>query len=179
MTMYYQLKLLQARLSAHEEAIDKANIDAFLNDEKNLNEHRFVVESILHDIKPYVEHIEFNKEPQILTNDHLYHLYTKIKGQLIDESYIGLLDSLHPTPALGGFPKKEAIEYIEQNEFGTRGLYGARLVILICMITVNLLSQFVQCLLKRTKLHYMLVAVLYLIRMPIVKLKKQRSNLIL
>ncbi|SUM32400.1 menaquinone-specific isochorismate synthase [Staphylococcus gallinarum] len=74
----------------------------------------FVVESILHDIKPYVEHIEFNKEPQILTNDHLYHLYTKIKGQLIDESYIGLLDSLHPTPALGGFPKKEAIEYIEQ-----------------------------------------------------------------
>lgn len=109
----------------HEDAIDKANIDAFLNDEKNLNEHRFVVESILHDIKPYVEHIEFNKEPQILTNDHLYHLYTKIKGQLIDESYIGLLDSLHPTPALGGFPKKEAIEYIEQNEFGTRGLYGA------------------------------------------------------
>ncbi|MBO1213957.1 isochorismate synthase [Staphylococcus nepalensis] len=109
----------------HQEEIDKANIDAFLNDEKNLNEHRFVVESILNDIKPYVEQITFNEKPQILTNDHLYHLYTKIKGRLTKTSYIGLLDNLHPTPALGGYPKDEAISYIEQYEFGTRGLYGA------------------------------------------------------
>ncbi|MCY1039492.1 isochorismate synthase [Staphylococcus nepalensis] len=109
----------------HQEEIDKANIDAFLNDEKNLNEHRFVVESILNDIEPYVEQITFNEKPQILTNDHLYHLYTKIKGRLTKTSYIGLLDNLHPTPALGGYPKDEAISYIEQYEFGTRGLYGA------------------------------------------------------
>ncbi|PTF67390.1 isochorismate synthase [Staphylococcus cohnii] len=109
----------------HRDDIDKANIDAFLNDKKNLNEHHFVVKSILNDIKPYVEQIKFNKKPQILTNDHLYHLYTKIEGHLIQNSYIGLLDNLHPTPALGGYPKEEAISYIENNEFGTRGLYGA------------------------------------------------------
>lgn len=109
----------------HRDDIDKANIDAFLNDKKNLNEHHFVVKSILNDIKPYVEQIAFNKKPQILTNDHLYHLYTKIEGRLIQNSYIGLLDNLHPTPALGGYPKEEAISYIENNEFGTRGLYGA------------------------------------------------------
>ncbi|MGI2286494.1 isochorismate synthase [Staphylococcus cohnii] len=109
----------------HRDDIDKANIDAFLNDKKNLNEHHFVVKSILNDIKPYVEQITFNKKPQILTNDHLYHLYTKIEGHLIQNSYIGLLDNLHPTPALGGYPKEEAISYIENNEFGTRGLYGA------------------------------------------------------
>ncbi|RIP22618.1 isochorismate synthase, partial [Staphylococcus gallinarum] len=109
----------------HQDEVDKENIQAFLNDDKNLNEHRFVVESILNDIAPYVRDITFNETPQILTNDHLYHLYTKIKGQLENDSYIGLLDNLHPTPALGGYPKAEAIEYIEQNEFGTRGLYGA------------------------------------------------------
>ena len=109
----------------HRDDIDKANIDAFLNDDKNLNEHHFVVKSILNDIKPYVEEIRFNKKPQILTNDHLYHLYTKIEGRLLQNSYIGLLDNLHPTPALGGYPKEEAISYIENNEFGTRGLYGA------------------------------------------------------
>lgn len=109
----------------HRDDIDKANIDAFLNDQKNLNEHHFVVKSILNDIKPYVEQITFNKKPQILTNDHLYHLYSKIEGHLIQNSYIGLLDNLHPTPALGGYPKEEAISYIENNEFGTRGLYGA------------------------------------------------------
>src|SRR5699024_5721600 len=104
----------------HRDDIDKPNIDAFLNDKKNLNEHHFVVKSILNDINPYVEQITFNKEPQILTNDHLYHLYTKIEGRLIQNSYIGLLDNLHPTPALGGYPKEEAISYIENNEFGTR-----------------------------------------------------------
>ncbi|WP_145395360.1 isochorismate synthase [Staphylococcus cohnii] len=109
----------------HRDDIDKANIDAFLNDDKNLNEHHFVVKSILNDIKPYVEEITFNKKPQILINDHLYHLYTKIEGRLLQNSYIGLLDNLHPTPALGGYPKEEAISYIENNEFGTRGLYGA------------------------------------------------------
>ncbi|PHK49818.1 isochorismate synthase [Staphylococcus edaphicus] len=109
----------------HQPEVDKANIQAFLNDDKNLNEHRFVVKSILNDIEAYVENITYNESPQILTNDHLYHLYTKIKGQLKQTSYIGLLDNLHPTPALGGYPKDEAIDYIEQNEFGTRGLYGA------------------------------------------------------
>src|SRR5699024_10721772 len=109
----------------HRDTIVKANIDAFLNDDKILNEHHFVVKSILNDIKPYVEEITFNKKPQILTNDHLYHLYTKIEGRLLQNSYIGLLDNLHPTPALGGYPKEEAISYIENNEFGTRGLYGA------------------------------------------------------
>ena len=72
----------------HRDDIDKANIDAFLNDDKNLNEHHFVVKSILNDIKPYVEEITFNKKPQILTNDHLYHLYTKIEGRLLQNSYI-------------------------------------------------------------------------------------------
>lgn len=32
---------------------------------------------------------------------------------------------MHPTPALGGYPKNEALKFIEENEFGTRGLYGA------------------------------------------------------
>ncbi len=57
---------------------------------------------------PYVEDVAYNEEPQILTNDHLYHLYTKIKGQLKYESYIGLL-IICPTPALGGYPKVGSI----------------------------------------------------------------------
>ncbi|UDI78676.1 isochorismate synthase [Staphylococcus taiwanensis] len=104
---------------------DEKNIQAFLQDKKNLGEHDFVVRSILHDIEPYVEDIEYNETPNILKNDHMYHLYTQIKGNLISNSYIGLIDHLHPTPALGGYPKDEAVNFIEENEFGTRGLYGA------------------------------------------------------
>ena len=109
----------------HEEAEDKANVEAFLNDRKNLDEHRFVVNSILNDIEPYVTQVDYNKTPNILKNDHLYHLYTQITGKLNDKPYSDLIDFMHPTPALGGYPKEEALRYIEQKEFGTRGLYGS------------------------------------------------------
>ena len=109
----------------HNEQIDNKNIEAFLKDKKNLGEHRFVVESILNDIEPFVQDVEYNETPNILKNDHMYHLYTEIKANLNDKSYIGLIDRLHPTPALGGYPKEEALDFIENKEFGTRGLYGA------------------------------------------------------
>ena len=79
----------------------------------------------MNDIEDYVEDVDYNDSPDILKNDSMYHLYTEIKALLKDGSYIGLLDHLHPTPALGGYPKDEAVDYIEQNEFGTRGLYGS------------------------------------------------------
>ena len=110
---------------SQNEQEDEANIQAFLNDKKNLNEHQIVVESILNDIQPYVEDVYYNETPNILKNDHLYHLFTKIEGNLKEQSYIGLIDRMHPTPALGGYPKDEALEFIEQKEFGTRGLYGS------------------------------------------------------
>ena len=73
-------------------------------DKKNLDEHDFVVKSILDDIKPYVDNIEYNHSPNILKTT-IYHLYTQIQGQLKNNSFIGLIDEMHPTPALGGYPK--------------------------------------------------------------------------
>ncbi|WP_105993741.1 isochorismate synthase [Staphylococcus simulans] len=108
-----------------DEEQDKKHVDAFLQDSKNLQEHHFVVQSILDDIAPYVNKVDYNTHPKILKNDHLYHLYTEIAADLEDKTYIGLLDRLHPTPALGGYPKDKAMDFIEQKEFGTRGLYGA------------------------------------------------------
>lgn len=109
----------------HDEARDEAQLEAFLKDNKNLREHQFVVDSILQDITPYVEDIEYDHSPKILKNDHLYHLYSEIKAPLSQSSYSGLIDNLHPTPALGGYPKQLALDFIEHKEFGTRGLYGA------------------------------------------------------
>lgn len=109
----------------NDEEEDKQLLNAFLQDKKNLHEHRFVVQSILDDIEPYVDDVDYNQHPKILKNDHLYHLYTEISGTLKNKTYIGLLDRLHPTPALGGYPKEKAVDFIEQREFGTRGLYGA------------------------------------------------------
>lgn len=101
--------------------------DELLNDSKNQFEHRYVVDSIIHDIQSFTKHIEYDKKPTILTNKHLYHLYTKIQADLLSENVLEIVNQLHPTPALGGFPKVEAIKFIEHEEFGTRGFYGAPL----------------------------------------------------
>lgn len=45
---------------------DTKNVEAFLKDNKNLIEHRFVVDSILHDIKPYITELHYDKTPKIL-----------------------------------------------------------------------------------------------------------------
>lgn len=104
---------------------DQSRVQAFLQDDKNLGEHHIVVESILEDIKPFVNEVNYNTTPSILKNDHLYHLYTEIGGPLVTSNYIELIDVMHPTPALGGYPKARAVKYIDMHEFNARGLYGA------------------------------------------------------
>lgn len=98
-----------------------------LNDSKNRFEHRYVVDSIIHDIQQFTTRLEYDKSPTILTNKHLYHLYTKIQADLLSENVLEIVNQLHPTPALGGFPKFDAIKFIENEEFGTRGFYGSPL----------------------------------------------------
>ena len=51
---------------SQNEQEDEENLQAFLNDKKNLNEHQIVVESILNDIQPYVEDVYYNETPNIL-----------------------------------------------------------------------------------------------------------------
>lgn len=64
--------------------------------------------------------------PQEKTFGHLTHLYQGIEGVLKDDiSDSTLLTHLHPTPALGGFPRKEALHYLSQVEPIHRGWYGS------------------------------------------------------
>ena len=80
------------------------NIQAFLKDKKNLDEHDFVVKSILDDIKPYVDNIEYNHSPNILKRPSISFIYSNSRS-VENNSFIGLIDEMHPTPALGGYPK--------------------------------------------------------------------------
>src|SRR5699024_5309222 len=96
--------------------------------EKNLFEHIVVRDSIINDIEPYTEDIVFNDKPSIMENRYIYHLYTPIEAKLNEDANIfDVLYQMHPTPAVGGLPKKRAQEYIKENEFYTRGLYAAPL----------------------------------------------------
>ena len=106
----------------------------------------------------------------------MYHLYTEIKANLNDESYIGLIDRLHPTPALGGYPKEEALDFIENKEFGTRGLYGAPVGYIDVYDDCEFIVAIRSMLIKSNKQLYTLDVALLKIRILIVKLLKLQLN---
>ncbi|MBI3211512.1 MAG: isochorismate synthase [Simkania negevensis] len=64
--------------------------------------------------------------PKLLETKSLQHLFQSFEGTLKETiSDTDLIATLHPTPALGGMPQKEALEEIDRSEPFDRGWYGA------------------------------------------------------
>jgi menaquinone-specific isochorismate synthase len=96
-----------------------------LNNEKEYREHQFVVKSLGESFKSICKGVEYPDKTFILKLSRLQHLYSNIRGLLKDG--IGdsdILQHLHPTPAVGGYPKNEAMRYIEDIEPFDRGWYA-------------------------------------------------------
>jgi menaquinone-specific isochorismate synthase len=99
-----------------------------LNDQKNLIEHGFVVEMIKEALEEYCDELILPDKPQLMKIRDIQHLYTPVIGKCHkDTSLLLLVERLHPTPALGGLPKKAAVEKIRRVEELDRGFYAAPL----------------------------------------------------
>jgi menaquinone-specific isochorismate synthase len=110
------------------EVEDKILGQTLLNDQKNLNEHGFVVEMIKEALEESCEEIILPDKPQLMKIRDIQHLYTPVIGKCQkDTSLLLLVERLHPTPALGGLPKQEAVEKIREVEKLDRGFYAAPL----------------------------------------------------
>jgi len=106
---------------------EDARISAtLLHDEKNREEHDFVVQMIKQAIENYCTDIVIPNEPVIYPLKNLQHLYTPVTATLKDKySIFDIIEQLHPTPALGGTPTKESLAFIREHEKLDRGWYGA------------------------------------------------------
>lgn len=93
---------------------------------KERHEHALVVEAVRERVRPYARTLDVPDEPEILRLRNIQHLYTPVRAEL--ETHFDVLDlvgELHPTPALGGYPRRAAQEAIEQLEQHQRGWYAA------------------------------------------------------
>lgn len=99
--------------------------EQLLKSNKNLFEQQLVTDYITAILNKYTKDISFNGEPELVKLENIQHLKTRIKGRLKkNKFFFDLINELQPTPAVCGFPKKEAFDFILQNEGYERGLYS-------------------------------------------------------
>ena len=93
---------------------------------KDQVEHRVVIDMVHDTLLPHCSYLDWEAEPSIVTVANVQHLGTAIEGALTDPPtrVLQLVRELCPTPALGGFPGREAIEFINTTENIERGNYG-------------------------------------------------------
>ena len=95
---------------------------------KNNSEHAIVVAMVREALKNHCTHVHVSAVPQLLKLRNVQHLKTSIAGELIPgRCVLDIMADLHPTPAVGGFPRNAALEAIRSTEQLDRGWYAAPL----------------------------------------------------
>jgi len=92
---------------------------------KDRHEHNLVTDSLHHSLEDLCERITGETRPSILKLSRVQHLSKTITGRLKRDATDGdILTRLHPTPAVGGFPRQAALEAIRELEGFDRGWYA-------------------------------------------------------
>ncbi len=93
--------------------------------EKSREEHRYVVEEIAATLAPYCDELTVPGEPSLVAFRSVAHLGTMLEGRLARPvGVLELLERLHPTPAVGGTPRADALETMARLEVGARGYWA-------------------------------------------------------
>lgn len=90
-----------------------------LGSNKNLFEHRVVVEQVVEALTPLCADVHADPTPSVVTLRSVAHLGTWIHAKLdptARQPAVSFLAALHPTPAVGGRPHHEATEMIARLE---------------------------------------------------------------
>lgn len=99
--------------------------EELLQSAKDRAEHSFVRLGIGEDLSPLCEELEAEDRASEMKLARGRHLVSKIRGTLREGVEDGeVLAALHPTPAVGGYPKEEALEEIRTLEPFDRGWYA-------------------------------------------------------
>ncbi len=98
---------------------------AFLSDPKELHEHQLVVQGITESLAAF-GHVHVG-DLRLLKLSQLVHLVTPIAIELnATPSFEAIVRALHPTPAVGAFPRKEGMRWLEDYHTKIdRGRFGA------------------------------------------------------
>lgn len=99
-----------------------------LRSEKNGIEHEVVVAMVRKALLVHCSTVHVSDTPHLLKLKNVQHLETPIDAELLPgRCILDVMADLHPTPAVGGFPREEALATIRRVEHLDRGWYAGPL----------------------------------------------------
>lgn len=99
--------------------------EGLLASAKDRHEQALVTRDLVEALAPFCTHLSCPPAPRLKVSGPVQHLETPITGRLArGASPLALLARLHPTPALGGTPRKAALRWLADHEGWHRGAYG-------------------------------------------------------
>ena len=96
-----------------------------LRSDKDRREHELVVETITGRLQQAGLNPWHRRQPQLARHGLLTHLHTPITADAGGRSALALAEGLHPTPAVAGLPRREAMAWLRALEPFERGGYAA------------------------------------------------------
>ena len=82
---------------------------------------------MVHDtLLPWCSYLDYEAEPSVVAVANVQHLATLVEGRLSHPapSVLELVAALHPTPAVAGWPRDAAVDWIAENEGFARRRYA-------------------------------------------------------
>jgi menaquinone-specific isochorismate synthase len=104
---------------------DQAYSDDMQQSPKEQNEHRLVRQAITDLMQKEGIAFEPVEEQAIIRLQHVQHMRTRFKGEMpAGRRCAQLLPLLHPTPAVGGYPRGPALDFMLREEAYDRGWFA-------------------------------------------------------
>ncbi len=104
---------------------DEALAAELLASAKDRHEHALVVQAIQERLASLTTTLTVPATPGVMRLSNIQHLFTPIQAELRrPEGVLPLVELLHPTPALGGWPRDAALAFIQEYEQTPRGWYA-------------------------------------------------------
>lgn len=103
---------------------DRVNAERLMASAKDHAEHAIVVDEIVAALRPHCRKLTV-RGPALLSTNAMWHLATRIEGELYEPSVssLELATVLHPTPAICGYPRARAQQTIAELETHERGFF--------------------------------------------------------
>ncbi|MEO7430112.1 MAG: isochorismate synthase, partial [Acidimicrobiales bacterium] len=90
------------------------------------HEHQITIDMVHDTLLPWCSYLDYEAEPSVVGVANVQHLATLVEGRLSQPapSVLELVAALHPTPAVNGWPRELAGQWIADHEGFDRGRYA-------------------------------------------------------